>query len=45
MPRIEIQTVIKANIRVVFDLARIIDLNKMSTGKTNEEAVYCYFKN
>ena len=36
MPRIEIQTVIKANIRVVFDLARSIDLHKVSTEKTNE---------
>lgn len=39
MPRIEIQTVIKANIRVVFDLTRSIDLHKLSTGKTNEEAI------
>ena len=39
MPRIEIQTEIKANIRVVFDLARSIDLHKVSTEKTNEEAI------
>lgn len=39
MPRIEIQTVIKAEIRVVFDLARSIDLHKVSTEKTNEEAI------
>lgn len=39
MPRIELQTKIKANIKVVFDLSRSIDLHKISTKHTNEQAV------
>ena len=40
MPRIEIETLIKNDsIRIVFDLARSIDLHKISTKKTKEEAI------
>ncbi len=39
MPRIELQTQIKADKEVVFDLSRSIDLHKISTQKTNEQAI------
>jgi len=39
MPKIEFQTHIKANINIVFDLSRSIDLHKISTEQTNEQAV------
>lgn len=39
MPRIELHTEIKANIDIVFDLSRSIDLHKISTQHTNETAV------
>lgn len=39
MPKIEIQTEIKANKQIVFDLSRSIDLHKISTEHTNEEAI------
>ena len=39
MPRIEIQTTIKAEIQIVFDLSRSIDLHKISTEHTNETAI------
>jgi len=39
MPKIHLQTQIKAEINVVFDLARSIDLHKISTVHTNEEAI------
>jgi ligand-binding SRPBCC domain-containing protein len=39
MPRIELRTVIKANKEIVFDLSRSIDLHKISTVQTNEEAI------
>lgn len=39
MPVIRLQTFIDAPISVVFDLARSIDLHKISTAHTNEEAV------
>lgn len=39
MPRIEIQTRITAERSVVFDLSRSIDLHKISTEQTNEEAI------
>lgn len=39
MPIIELKTTIKADILVVFDLARSIDLHKISTAHTNEEAI------
>ena len=39
MPRIEIKTQIKAPIQIVFDLARNIDLHKLSTSQTNETAI------
>ncbi|GAK77782.1 uncharacterized conserved protein [Nonlabens ulvanivorans] len=39
MPRIELLTKIKANKEIVFDLSRSIDLHKISTEQTNEEAV------
>ena len=39
MPRIELQTEIKADKNVVFDLSRSIDLHKISTEKTNEQAI------
>ncbi|MCZ4410015.1 SRPBCC family protein [Cryomorphaceae bacterium 1068] len=39
MPRIELQTEIKADIETVFDLSRSIDLHKLSTQQTNETAV------
>lgn len=39
MPRIILQSHIKAPIELVFDLSRSIDLHKISTAHTNEEAV------
>ncbi|MBL7697876.1 MAG: SRPBCC family protein [Chitinophagaceae bacterium] len=39
MPNIELQTIIHAPIERCFDLARSIDLHKLSTGGTNEEAI------
>lgn len=39
MPTIKIETIIDAPIDRVFDLARSIDLHKLSTKKTNEKAV------
>ena len=41
MPRIELETIINSsNIEIVFDLSRSIDLHKISTEKTKEEAIY-----
>lgn len=39
MPVIRIETIIKAPIYAVFDLSRSIDLHKLSTAHTNEEAI------
>lgn len=39
MPVIRLNTIINAPKEVVFDLARSIDLHKLSTAHTNEEAV------
>lgn len=39
MPRIELQTEIKANKEIVFDLSRSIDLHRISTARTNETAI------
>jgi len=39
MPTIRIETKIKMNINIVFDLSRSIDLHKISTQQTNEEAI------
>ena len=39
MPIIKLETVIKAPVEVCFDLSRSIDLHKISTEQTNEEAV------
>ncbi|MEO9258524.1 MAG: SRPBCC family protein [Crocinitomicaceae bacterium] len=39
MPKIEITTEINSKIDICFDLARSIDLHKISTKKTNEEAI------
>jgi ligand-binding SRPBCC domain-containing protein len=39
VPRIELQTTIKAEIQIVFDLSRSIDLHKISTEHTNETAI------
>ncbi|WP_299065355.1 SRPBCC family protein [uncultured Polaribacter sp.] len=39
MPIIKLKTEIKADINIVFDLARSIDLHKISTQQTNEEAI------
>ena len=39
MPKIELQTCIKAPKQIVFDLARSIDLHKISTEQTKEEAI------
>ncbi len=39
MPRIELQTHIKARKEIVFDLARSIDLHIISTDHTNETAI------
>ncbi|RZJ27869.1 MAG: cell division protein, partial [Flavobacterium sp.] len=39
MKLIKLQTRIKADILIVFDLARSIDLHKISTSHTNEQAI------
>ncbi|MCS3531314.1 SRPBCC family protein [Chryseobacterium sp. JUb7] len=39
MATIHLKTIIKADIQVVFDLARDIDLHQKSTSKTNEKAI------
>lgn len=39
MPKIVLKTKIKAELEVVFDLSRSIDLHKISTQQTNEEAI------
>jgi ligand-binding SRPBCC domain-containing protein len=39
MPKIVIKTNIRANRKIVFDLSRSIDLHKISTKETNEEAI------
>jgi ligand-binding SRPBCC domain-containing protein len=39
MPRIELQTYIAAPVERVFDLSRSIDLHKLSTRGTDEEAI------
>ncbi len=40
MPKIEIKTFINAPIEICFDLSTSIDLHKISTVKTNENAIY-----
>jgi ligand-binding SRPBCC domain-containing protein len=39
MPKIELKTKIHSSIDICFDLARSIDLHKISTEKTNEKAI------
>lgn len=39
MPIIELRTKINANIEIVFDLSRSVDLHKISTERTNETAI------
>ncbi|HTM97818.1 MAG TPA: SRPBCC family protein [Pedobacter sp.] len=39
MPKIELITEINSTIELCFDLARSIDLHKISTSKTNEQAI------
>lgn len=39
MSKIYLETFIKADIQIVFDLARDIDLHQKSTSKTNEKAI------
>ncbi len=39
MPTIHLETIIKANIEIVFDLSRSIDLHTISAGKTGETAI------
>ena len=39
MTTIRLETTIKADIQVCFDLARSIDLHKISTARTNENAI------
>lgn len=39
MSRIYLETLINADIQIVFDLARDIDLHQQSTSKTNEKAI------
>lgn len=39
MPIIELSILIKADIEIVFDLSRSIDLHKISTQQTNEKAI------
>ncbi len=39
MPRILLKTEIKAELAIVFDLSRSIDLHKISTEQTNESAI------
>lgn len=39
MPKIELRTEIKADKKIIFDLSRSIDLHKISTEHTNEQAI------
>lgn len=39
MPTIRLETIIDARIELCFDLSTSIDLHKLSTGKTNEQAI------
>jgi ligand-binding SRPBCC domain-containing protein len=39
MPIIHLETIIKADIKICFDLSASIDLHKISTAKTNEKAI------
>jgi ligand-binding SRPBCC domain-containing protein len=39
MPKIELKIEINSTIEICFDLSRSIDLHKISTAKTNEEAI------
>ena len=40
MPKIELETIIRTDdIKLVFDLSRSIDLHKISTARTHEEAI------
>ena len=39
MPKIILQTIIDSSIELCFDLSRSIDLHKISTAKTKEEAI------
>jgi ligand-binding SRPBCC domain-containing protein len=39
MPKIELKTHIKSDLATCFDLATSIDLHKLSTSRTNEEAI------
>ena len=39
MPTINLETIIKADIQICFDLARSIDLHKISTARTQEKAI------
>lgn len=39
MPTIRLETIIKADIQIVFDLSRSIDFHKFTTEQTNEEAI------
>ncbi len=39
MPRIELKTEIKADLEIVFDLSRSVDLHKISTEHTKETAI------
>ncbi len=39
MPKIELETFIKSEIEICFDLARSIDLHLISTSKTQEKAI------
>jgi ligand-binding SRPBCC domain-containing protein len=39
MPKIELETEIQSTLEICFDLSRSIDLHKISTAQTNEQAV------
>lgn len=39
MPKIKLQTLVKAPKQIIFDLSRSIDLHKISTANTKEEAI------
>src|SRR4051812_8605076 len=39
MPTIQLETIIKSEIKICFDLSRSIDLHQISTSKTNEKAI------
>ena len=39
MPTIYLETIIKADIKICFDLSRSIDLHQISTAKTKEKAI------